>query len=428
VSGGLALALLLAALPTRAAEPEADEPPAEGEDAVEPSKEVVPQKILGPPMRQPDGTCLCECECFAPRFVPAEGDEDAGTSVAPGKNFRWTPYASPGASPELGALISAGALFSASLDPSDPTLPRSSVSLAVTFSTTGALLVTVAPSFYLPHDKVRINGNIYFKDMPDNYWGVGYDEAANTPMGPATTEYDRLWWQLNPRVVFKVKKNLFVGGLLDINQTNASNLNDKMAHDPFVLAGGRNNFNTGVGGIFQFDSRDFPQNAFTGLFFEARVTAYESWLDDPHPYLTTRLDLRQYTTVGGRPGSTVAWNIVSYLEFGDTPWSELPLVGSPYDLRGYYWGRFRDQQANNAVIEYRYMLPTKNPGRAYSRSGFVVWGGLGFVGDNFLEAPLLPNVGVGYRFEVQPRMNLRVDLGFGAFDSIGFYINFLEAF
>jgi hypothetical protein len=397
--------------------------------AAEPTAEPAPLP-LGPPIRQPDGTCLCECDCLLePRFVPAEsGDEDAGTSVAQGKNFRWTPYASPGASPELGALISAGALFSFSLDPTDPELPRSSITTAVTFSTTGALLVSVLPTFYLPEDKVRIMANIYFKDMPDNYWGVGFKEGAQTEMGADTTEYDRLWWQFNPRVVFQVKENVFVGGLIDLNQTSATNLNPKMANDPFVLADGTNNVNTGVGPIFQYDTRDFPQNAFSGMFLELKSTLYGSWVDDSDLYLTAQLDFRHYATIGDRPGSTLAWNARTYLEFFDAPWSELPLVGSPTDLRGYYWGRFRDQQATHLVVEYRYMLPTNNPARQYSRSGFVVWGGLGFVGDNFLEAPLLPNVGVGYRFEVQPRMNLRIDFGFGAFDSLGFYINFLEAF
>ena len=40
---------------------------------------------------------------------------------------------------------------------------------------------------------------------------------------------------------------------------------------------------------------------------------------------------------------------------------------------------------------------------------------------------VLPNFGVGYRFEMQPRMNLRIDLGFGR-ETMGVYFNFNEAF
>jgi hypothetical protein len=39
----------------------------------------------------------------------------------------------------------------------------------------------------------------------------------------------------------------------------------------------------------------------------------------------------------------------------------------------------------------------------------------------------LPDFGLGYRFEVQPRMNLRIDFGFGP-DAFGVYFDFTEAF
>ena len=39
----------------------------------------------------------------------------------------------------------------------------------------------------------------------------------------------------------------------------------------------------------------------------------------------------------------------------------------------------------------------------------------------------LPCFGLGYRLTVQPRMNLRIDYGFGT-ESQGFYFNFNEAF
>jgi len=39
----------------------------------------------------------------------------------------------------------------------------------------------------------------------------------------------------------------------------------------------------------------------------------------------------------------------------------------------------------------------------------------------------LPNAGIGYRLELQPRMNLRIDLGIGK-NSSGLYFNMTEAF
>ena len=62
------------------------------------------------------------------------------------------------------------------------------------------------------------------------------------------------------------------------------------------------------------------------------------------------------------------------------------------------------------------------------RGGFVAWVATGTIGpgvENFSK--WLPNAGVGIRFEVEPRMNLRVDYGLGV-DSNLFYISFNEAF
>jgi hypothetical protein len=39
----------------------------------------------------------------------------------------------------------------------------------------------------------------------------------------------------------------------------------------------------------------------------------------------------------------------------------------------------------------------------------------------------LPTLGAGYRFEFKPRMNVRLDLGFGR-NSAGFYFQMGEAF
>jgi hypothetical protein len=317
------------------------------------------------------------------------------------------PYAAPGYSPELGGLISGGALFSFSLDPEDPTLPRSSIPVSASFTTSGSVIFAVTPSFYLPHDKVRIFGTLLLKNLNDNFWGVGYDAGVSPSAPDETTQYQRVWWQVAPRVVFQVAKDLFVGPVLDLNQTIASDMPPEMSSEPHVVEDGTNNYNGGAGGIIQYDTRDFPQNAFRGVLLEARVTGYGPWLGSDNLYMQVALDYRHTSRSGARRKH--ALNVHVGAVIGDAPWSELPSVGGVYDLRGYYTGRFRDVRATWALLEYRYMLPTKNPDRDYSRSGFVGWGGTGFLGtEGFRNSSLLPNAGVGYRFG-STAMNARLD-------------------
>jgi hypothetical protein len=57
-----------------------------------------------------------------------------------------------------------------------------------------------------------------------------------------------------------------------------------------------------------------------------------------------------------------------------------------------------------------------------------LWAGAGSLGDNITDfRNWLPNIGIGYRLQVQPRMNLRIDIGFGT-ETRGFYFNFNEAY
>ena len=76
--------------------------------------------------------------------------------------------------------------------------------------------------------------------------------------------------------------------------------------------------------------------------------------------------------------------------------------------------------------EYRHMFEKSSGG--LSKHGMVAWMGRGSIAtdpsgfENWLR-----NFGFGYRFEVQPRMNLRVDIGIGK-ETSGFYFNFNEAF
>ena len=80
-----------------------------------------------------------------------------------------------------------------------------------------------------------------------------------------------------------------------------------------------------------------------------------------------------------------------------------------------------------ALAEYRHMF-RKRASDERSRHGFVSGVACGTIMNDIEDMEnLLPNIGVGYRLEVQPRMNVRFDFGVGR-DNVGFYFNFTEAF
>ncbi len=345
------------------------------------------------------------------------------------KNFRFTPFLAPSVSPEMGVLFSGGGLMSFSFQRQNPKLQASSVSFGAGISTTGAVTINVRPTFFFKNDKNRVVGEFNYRNMPDNYWGVGYDNARAPSATDSTTAYNREWYQALLRYMYQFKPNWFVGLLMDFNGTNPSDLSDAISQDP-DLTSNPNPRIYQLGTLFQYDSRDFTVNAYKGLFVELATKFVTN--NDDQEYGLVSIDYRHYFTIK-RPGSTLAWQIKSRNVSDNAPWTELSFVGSPYDLRGYYFGRYRDRSSLFGIVEYRYMFKRKTPRKKdpdnyLSRFGLVGWAGGGSVAPKFGEyKDWLPNAGVGIRFEVQPRMNARIDLGWGD-DSALFYINFNEAF
>jgi len=143
------------------------------------------------------------------------------------------------------------------------------------------------------------------------------------------------------------------------------------------------------------------------------------------------IDYRQYKTLGKR--KVLAWTVQTKNVFGNVPLTKYALSGTPFDLRGYYMGQFRDKSSHVMMAEYRQMINTDKSNwvkKMLNHVGYVAWGGCGFMGPTpgKIEG-VLPNLGLGLRIEVQPRMNVRLDFGRDMVNKQNlFYFNMTEAF
>jgi outer membrane protein assembly factor BamA len=326
--------------------------------------------------------------------------------------------------------LTMGGLYTFKLNPDNPLLSRSSMPFSIGYSTNGSLQVSVRANVYGKDDRLRLTGEYWLKYMPDNYWGVGYKNGRYTEVSDSTTHYQRNWGQFKFKVVYRIIPNFFLGINYDRNRTDATELNPRMQEDPDFLKYGDKIRNSGFGLVIRYDSRDFPENAYRGVLLELAGTAYGKHTSSANVFQAYELDYRHYQQIK-RKGSTLAWQLKTRNATGDVPWTDLSMVGTPFDLRGYPWGRYRDHTMFFALTEYRYMLPRKEQnsrGDYYGPFGFVVWSGIGTVAKNYGDIKYwIPNAGVGLRFELQARMNIRVDYGFGT-GSNAFYISFTEAF
>ena len=351
----------------------------------------------------------------------------AAPSALAQSDVKLLPVGAPAYTPELGFLIAGGGAMSWNGDPEVPKLPRSSLTLIAGGSTLGAFILQGRLNTFLQNDDTRITTGIDVRDQPDNYFGVGFRNGFTHVLGKDTTYLRRTWWNLDPTLLKRIVGKFYVGVTLQFSGSVGRELSPGVASDPDFARSGASIINTGVGLTAQYDSRDVPINAWKGMLLSATWTGYAPVLGANTLFHTLSLDYRHYVTLFRR-GSTLAWQVKYRTAFGDAPWSELSQVGTPFDLRAYRWGQFRDRTGFTAVLEYRFMLPFDEKS-LWSHLGVAAWGGVGAMSPTPLPdfTRVLPSVGAGLRVELLQRVTLRLDVGFGR-NSRAVYFNFLEAF
>jgi len=337
-----------------------------------------------------------------------------------------TPVGAPVYTPEFGFMIAGGVITSFKTNKSDPSLNRSFFPATIGFSTTGALIFQSNLNSFWLQNKLQINGSFIARYMSDHYWGVGYLSAQDIQKGDSTTSFKKTWYLFNPEFNWQFRENYFIGVGIDLNYTAMNNLTNYQKADPDIVRYGTNNYNGGVGLILKYDSRDIPINAYGGMMAKVNLTYYGPYLFSDNEYSILQLDFRKYVPVTGK-GKTLAIQFKSRFSSGNIPYGEMSMVGSPFDLRGYYWGNYRDKNMMLGIVEYRHRFDKINSNEP-SKVGAVVWAGTGSVSSTLNEFSYwMPNLGIGLRYELQPRLNLRLDYGIG-YNTTGFYFNFSEAF
>lgn len=355
------------------------------------------------------------------------------------RNFHYNILGGPSYTPDFGVLIGGSALMTFRMNPKDTTMRRSVVPMALAFMFEGGgLNLMVKPQLFFKDDKFRIFGVLNYKNTRENFYGIGYNTNKNYERSDSTSKYRYSGFQVNPWFLFRMgKSDIFFGPQIDISYDKLSEPAKYLPQQAdYAAAGGDENgyknFSSGIGFLLSYDTRDIPANPYRGTYVDLRGIMYQKWLGSDKNFYRLELDYRQYKSVGQR--KVLAWTLQSKNTFGrHIPLTKYALSGTPFDLRGYYMGQYRDKSSHVALVEYRQMFNTDRSTwlkRITSHLGYVAWGGVGFMGPTpgKIEG-VLPNAGLGLRIEVQPRMNVRFDYGRNFVNKQNlFYFNMTEAF
>lgn len=295
----------------------------------------------------------------------------------------------------------------------DKSMQPSYASAFATISTNGFWTVGVEGTTFFAQDKSRLNYDMAFGYSPRNYWGIGY-ELANADTLHVNLKQNKA--NIHAEYVMKLMPNFFVGPSIEwlYNRAGAVDHPELLAGQDRVVR------NYGVGFTVQFDNRDLITNASQGVYVHLTTMFNPKFLWNKYAYTSLDFKTSYYHTAWR--DAIIAGQIYTKFNFGNPSWAAMCLFGGNETMRGYYKGRYRDKHMASAQIELRQHV--------WRRNGIVVWGGLGNVfhdADSF-KKHWLPNYGIGYRWEFRKRMNIRLDLGFGAKGQSGVVFSMNEAF
>ena len=313
----------------------------------------------------------------------------------------------------FGIGLVASALYST--DRSDSTLEKSNASLYSDITSKAFLMIGIRGNNIFPRKRYRLDYRLYVYTFPSYLWGFNYPQSDNDDN---KSKYSRTKFEVMTRFLIPINRHSYLGPIARYQYVHAYKLKDQA---PQLLAGQPMTVSdVELGMSYTFDSRDFMLNASKGWFVQLDLTANPAFLGNSNTYWSAELQLATYRKAW--KGAIIAGELHTRQSAGDVPWPMLADVGSSNRMRGYYEGRYRDKNVIDAQLELRQHI--------WHRNGIVLWVGAAEVFPRYKDlrfSQILPNAGLGYRWQFKKGVNVRLDYGFSR-NGTGFIFNINEAF
>lgn len=279
-------------------------------------------------------------------------------------------------------------------------------------------------AIYTAQDEWFLLGKLRFQSFPLYYHGIG----TNTPED-YTARVDANQILIKERFLKKIKKNLFLGVEVDYQSLSAVDfiVNERAVNNFEFPLGSKGSSNLGLGVGIVRDDRHNVLNVRKGFFSEFAVLHSNPSWGSTFNFTSINSDTRFYKPIG--KNNVLAGQLLGQFNFGDVPFNQLAQMGGESMMRGYYFGRYRDNHQVATQVEMRF-LPI--PLKFTNRLGAAVFAGTATVFKD-LNNVTMPNLkfsgGAGVRFLLFPKKDIwtRADYAFTR-EGGGFYLFIGESF
>ncbi len=338
--------------------------------------------------------------------VDPEGAESHRTQFIPLPVIYYTPET------HLGYGVLGVCLFR-----TDSTARTSNVDFAVIHTVNQQTVIEPTYTIFTRHEHYLVRGMLLFTQFPEFYYGIGnatVDAQKELIAYKSLRAYNRFLRQVRPGLFVGLQQQYF--RTFDIKRSSTT---DFPAN---TLIGGLGSIVNGVGVAAVLDTRNNIYSPNRGWYADVSAMVYRGFLGSEYNFTNYTVDVRRYKAL--TPNTIFAFQAFANFNVGVVPFKQAATLGGSNLLRGYYNGRYRDNNAMALQAELRQHL--------FGRIGGVVFASAGDVAPTVHEfSPadwkVAGGAGARYLLSRKEHLNLRLDLAFGQ-HTHGFYLNISEAF
>lgn len=336
------------------------------------------------------------------------------------KNLSLVPIPAVSSSPETGLRF--GLVLQYFLNTTKDSVRKARDSYAYLegiYSTRKQTVIESYTQLFTPGEKYFIRNRIGYADNNERVWGFGNHTVANDAY--ELVKYSRWYWQAS--IARQVRNHFFAG--ININLSRTYDVNGTLK-DSNLLAGQPGEYGSGVigaGPTLIWDKRDHTLTPREGWYGELAATFYAKVLGAGYSYAEYHADFRKYFLLHNN--SVLAFQGYGTLTGGTVPWREQARMGNNVIMRGYFGGRYRDNQYLAAQAEFRQPVH-----RLLTLVAFVSAGEVAHTVGDFNLTDLRAAGGGGLRVLLNKakRIYVRIDYARSTDHTSGFYFKLGEAF
>lgn len=359
---------------------------------------------------------FCCSSCLLPAAQAQDSVKPRQDSLSPKKRYLVSGFPLLFYTPETRFGVGGAGVFIFNFKKDSIGAPRSSINLGFTFTQNRQSLFYLPYVLFLKNRSYQLYGELSYSRYNYNFYGVGNDQPKDF-----VERYGIEFPRLRFTGLKKLTRHGYAGLRYAYDNFSLFDLDTAGQLIKKTIKGSQGGTTSGLGLVLLYDSRDYIFYPTRGWWGELVLYRDDKRTGSSFNYTRIALDVSRYLSY---KKNILALNAYSIYSDSDLPFFQMGLLGGQKKMRGFYEGRYRDNNVLVFQAEYRRHLFWLLDVTVFASAGQVARRYDAFNGRDWRYT-----YGGGLRLMLDKaqRINLRIDVGVGNGKALP-YVTIGEAF